>query len=709
MINDKLRLVDGFRGLPGGMDGSQDPVLTPETSVYYAENVVFRGGAGPRTRPGFKFINLYEFSGSPGLVTGAVNLQGAFVFTPSQFSPKIILVLDGQLVSMDVVGRKIEFIKNPSGELDFNLFDPVYFCQVEDFLVVQNGKEPPKVVKLLSNGNLVQEPSYLNSKHPIPIGKQMSYGHGRLFVTNTNGREITAGDIAFGGSTTSVEILSSSDDDQAVLTSSAPHGLLIGDYVTISGHSSLPAINGTFKVESVPALDKFSISAAVGVPGSGGQATKFNAGVASDALNFSETNFINEGGNLLVPAEMGLIKSMEFLPVQDVSTGQGDLLVFCERGAASFAVSIPREKWKETENFQRVLFSGIGAVSDSTCVINGDVFFRSLQGNGLRSYRNARAEFQSFGQAPISSEMDPVFSKEDVSLLGSVSMIYFDDRLLVTCKPAKESGTLIYKGILALDYRPTAGNSIKSSAAYDGVWSGLKVFKLLSGVFEGQPRAFALCYGERGTEFWEITKDGLNDETYNGPSRIKALVLTKAYDFKKPFSEKKAIHCDLWFSDIGGNSQNKFNSTLHYRPDANPNWSLWKEWDLCFSDAQPNALRGYAPRLRAEVPSAEINSFTNKSLFRGYDFKLRVEWEGRARLEKMLIHSLELVEGVGVGAIDPPTCVLVSQQGPGNETGYESSAGDGPTRPVFYLLINEIDSSKLLLNETSTAYLLLLI
>jgi hypothetical protein len=297
-------------------------------------------------------------------------------------------------------------------------------------------------------------------------------------------------------------------------------------------------------------------------------------------------------------------------------------------------------------------------------------------------------------------------------------MVYFDDRLLVTCKPAMESGTLIYKGILALDYRPTAGNSIKSAAAYDGVWSGLNVYKLLSGVFEGQPRAFALCYGGNGTELWEITKNGINDEAFNGPKRIRSLILTKAYDFKKPFSEKKAIHCDLWFSDIGGNPQNKFKSQLHYRPDSNPNWNLWSEWDLCFSDTQPAALRGYAPRLRAEVPAgSEINSFTNKSLPRGYDFKLRVEWEGRGRLEKLLIHSLELVEGVGVGAIELPTCVLAAAFGPGNDlSDYDSSGGDGPPRPVYYLLLTDADFftdegeiyhdlSKLLINETSTGYL----
>jgi len=707
MIADKLRLVDGFRGLPGGMDGSQDPVLTPETSVYYAENVVFRGGAGPRTRPGFRYQNLYtEFTGAVGLVTGASLVSGAHVYYPPGADPFIIMVVDGQVVAIDIVNRTVEYIKNLNGS-DLNLSAPVFFCQVEGFLVIQNGIDAPRVVQWSDTTGLSIQAASELVQNPIPVGKQMAYGHGRLFVALPGGREIVAGDIAFGGSLTSKDILTSSDDDRAIITTATEHGWQVGDYVTITGHSSLPAINGTFKIETVPSETTFSISAAVGVPGSGGQATKFNAGSPADALNFSETTFINEGGNFVIPLEMGLVKTMEFLPIQDVSTGQGDLIVFCERGAATFSVSTPRTQWKETPNFQRVLFSGIGAVSETACAVNGDIFFRSLQGNGIRSYRNARAEFNSFGQTPISSEMDPVFSTEDVSGLDKVSMINFDDRLLMTCRPSSKNGVRVYQGIVALDFRPVSSNAAKGAAAYDGVWSGLNIFKLLTGVFQGTPRAFAVCVSDAGVEIWEISKDDTNDTAYNGSKRIRSLILTRAHDFRAPFSEKKLIHGDLWFSDIGGNPQSKFNATLHYRPDSHSNWSPLGEWDLCFSDDTAGATRGYAPQLRAQAPDlASINNYTGVSSPRGYDFKLRVEWEGRARLDKLLLHSLQLVENVGVPqrAFD---CVLVPPSGPGNTLAdYDSGDGDGPERPIFYLLLNDA-GHRLLLNETTNDLLLI--
>jgi hypothetical protein len=707
MIADKLRLVDGFRGLPGGMDGSQDPVLTPETSVYYAENVVFRGGAGPRTRPGFRYLNLYNFSGAVGLITGATTVSGAHVFSPSGSGPFLILVVDGQIAAVNILANTVEYVRNPAG-LDMHPSAPSYFCEVEGALVVQNGINEPKVVQW--NGGLVVQLASAVAQTPIPVGKQMAYGHGRLFVTSTNGREVTAGDIAFGGSLTSVEIVSSSDDDEVKITTSTNHGFAVGDYVTLSGHSSLPEINGTYKIEVVHSPTTFSVATAVGVPGSGGQATKFNAGTALDALNFSETTFINEGGKLLIPAEIGTIKGMEFQPVQDTSAGQGDLIVFCDRGAATFAVSIPRTQWKETQNFQRVLFSGIGAVSEHTCAVNGDIFFRSLQGNGIRSYRNARAEFASFGQTPISSEMDPVFLEEDVSMLNEVSMVSFDNRLLMTCRPTTKLGVRVYQGIVALDFRPVSSNAVKVAAAYDGVWSGLNVFKLLTGVFNGTPRAFAVCVGNGGVEIWEISKDDSNDTTYNGGiNRIQSLILTRAYDFRDPFSEKKLLHCDLWFSDIGGNSQNKFNAKLHYRQDSNPNWISWGDWGLCFSDTTAAAIRGYAPQLRAEVPNSKIvNDFTGVSSPMGYDFKIRIEWEGRGRLDKLLVHSLQTVENVGVirRSFD---CVVVPPSGPGNSLSSFNSGGGGagPVKPIYYLLLNESGIDRLRLNETSTDLLLI--
>lgn len=707
MIADKLRLVDGFRGLPGGMDGSQDPVLTPETSVYYAENVVFRGGAGPRTRPGFHYVDLFgtftSVNGGTGFLTAATTIQCARVFNPPNREPVMVFVADGKVIVVDLIAKRVSYVNTDQSNAtvaDFtNKTTLCYACQVEEFLVIQDGVSTPRVLVFTNSTTMrLNLAIYYSAETPIPIGKQMAYGHGRLFVTSPNGREITAGDIAFGGSLISKNILTSTESsNRPVITTSSPHGWVVGDYVTIQGHSAFPAVNGTFRIETVPNSTSFTIAAAITAAGSGGQVTKFNAGASRDALNFSENTFINEGGSFVIPLEMGAVKTLEFLPIQDISTGQGDLIVFGERGAASFAVSVPRTQWKETPGFQRVLFSNIGSLAETACTINGDIFFRSREGNGIRSYRNARAEFSSFGQTPISAEMDPIFDKEDLSKLSRVSMIYFDDRLLVTCKPATVDGRQVYRGITAMDFRPVSTNSGKGYAIYDGVWGGLQVVTMLTGVFKETPRAFALCYhGEdiNQHQLWEITKNEIQDKnsyTGNEYRLINSLVLTKAYDFKAPFSEKKLIHGDLWFSEVGGwNQENKkFAADLKFRPDNNPNWTDWGDWELCFSETTSRALRGYAPQLRAVVPEVTTNDFTDRTIGRGYDFKLRVEWRGRAKLEKLLVHSLQLVEPVGAGAQrDMGACVLVRPDDIEEtlENTYKAWEPDGQTIDYFIQL-----------------------
>jgi hypothetical protein len=615
----------------------------------------------------------------------------------------MVFVADGKVIVVDLIAKRVSYVNTDQSNAtvaDFtNKTTLCYACQVEEFLVIQDGVSTPRVLVFTNSTTMrLNLAIYYSAETPIPIGKQMAYGHGRLFVTSPNGREITAGDIAFGGSLISKNILTSTESsNRPVITTSSPHGWVVGDYVTIQGHSAFPAVNGTFRIETVPNSTSFTIAAAITAAGSGGQVTKFNAGASRDALNFSENTFINEGGSFVIPLEMGAVKTLEFLPIQDISTGQGDLIVFGERGAASFAVSVPRTQWKETPGFQRVLFSNIGSLAETACTINGDIFFRSREGNGIRSYRNARAEFSSFGQTPISAEMDPIFDKEDLSKLSRVSMIYFDDRLLVTCKPATVDGRQVYRGITAMDFRPVSTNSGKGYAIYDGVWGGLQVVTMLTGVFKETPRAFALCYhGEdiNQHQLWEITKNEIQDKnsyTGNEYRLINSLVLTKAYDFKAPFSEKKLIHGDLWFSEVGGwNQENKkFAADLKFRPDNNPNWTDWGDWELCFSETTSRALRGYAPQLRAVVPEVTTNDFTDRTIGRGYDFKLRVEWRGRAKLEKLLVHSLQLVEPVGAGAQrDMGACVLVRPDDIEEtlENTYKAWEPDGQTIDYFIQL-----------------------
>lgn len=687
MIADTERLVDGFRGVPAGVDGSKDPPLVPEDAVYYATNVTFRGGNGPRTRPGFREISptywrdpqpkrtisiafsygiatcttaagahgyedgdkviIFVAAGSPfnkahtikvtgsntftfqlavrGFVNysnvsairdidatygedlvdgktsrgrvagmiGATLIQGVVVYQdPREGNPsQMIVVGDGLIYALNFDSRSC-FILNATDPVSSDL--PVYLTQAEKFLIIQTGQDEPRVY----DGYVLRRASYYGSPG-IPVGKQMAYGQGRLFVAVNSGSEIVAGDLVFGGSLTESRIITASASNPTVITTASPHGLTSGDLVSTIGNSSV--IDSTYVATTISATS-FTIPVNVSTAGSGGTAVKFNAGQDSDLLSFTENTFLNEGGSFSPTGKIGRVTGMVFLPVQDTTTGQGDLIAFCERGAATFQVSAPRDQWKNTQGFQRVLYDNIGSTSDSIIPINGDLFFRSREGNGIRTYRNARAEADGYGQTPISAELDPLLRQDTQWMLDRVSLVNFDNRLLMTCLPkqyprratneaqaeefAAEPIPTLYDGIAVLDFNSVSVGRGKKAAVFDGVWTGLRIHKLVQGTFDNDPRCFALCLHEDSTgrrnEIWEITKNDEYDTPTEGPRLVNAAIVSRAYDFKDSMSLKKLLRCDLWFDDIGGGPENSFICSLAYRPDDYPNFTTWQSFQRNF-------------------------------------------------------------------------------------------------------------------------------
>jgi hypothetical protein len=768
MIADTERLIDGFRGLPAGMDGSKEPPQTPSEAAWYATNVTFRGGNGPCTRSGFREIpstfwrdpkpsrtvsslslsgtlatatsnghgyttgdwvtiagssvagangsfritvtgtNTFTYATTAtGTVTGTVTafrdvdytynqdfvdsktsrdryityirgatyVQGSFVYqdTREGNTTQLIMVVDGFILALNFNNSSC-YLLNLNDQISVDV--PVYMVQAEKYLIIQSGKDEPRVY----DGYTVRRARYYNAINSLPIGKQMAYGQGRLFVAVNEGSEITAGDLVFSGITTEAKIVGNTVATSTEITTATDHNFTTGDLVTIADNTSI--VPSTYVV-TVTAAKTFTIPVNVGTAGTGGTATKFVAGQDSDVLRFSETTFLNEGGNLAPSGKIGRITGLAFLPVQDTATGQGDLIAFCERGAVTFQVSAPRDQWKNTEAFQRILFDNIGATSESILSVNGDLFFRSREGNGIRTYRNARAEAGNYGQTPISAEIDPVLRQDTQWMLDQVSLAYFDNRLLMTCLPkqlprratdqtqadtfATQPIPTIYEGIAVLDFNSSSVGRGKTAAVFDGVWTGIRILKLVQGTFDGDPRCFAVCFHEDDTgrriELWEITKNDEYDTPVEGKRRITAGIVTKAFNFRDEMSLKKLIRCDLWFDDLGGGSDYPFECELAYRPDDYPNFTTWENFEREFetdfyipsyvtTPAEPfNIERGYAPQVRFPTPPLTANIATNVPAYLGHDFTLRINWTGRAHLGRLMLHGQRLTEAVNGGSL----------------------------------------------------------
>ena len=361
-----------------------------------------------------------------------------------------------------------------------DIYADFYFVQAENYLIIQDGSSAPRV---WDGDNL-----WITGKGPagstgkiaqVPVGSVMAYGQGRLFVANTERTSGTAGDLAYGGSTDQVVITSGAGPANSavyVLTTATwptVTTFAAGDLITISGHSSSNGSNGTWTVKSVTTTPSYTITIDLANPnststptsGTGGFVTKANAGAASDLLRFTETTYLDEGGSLQVPGFLGKITGMIFMPVQDSGAGVGDLLLFCETGVISLSVAVPRTEWKSTVGFQRIALASIGSTGqESLTTANGDIFFRAF--DGLRTYRNARAEFGSFGRVPISAEMNAVLNYDTKNMLKNSSCIVFDNRLLLTATPKIDftgisvntlrKRPITFSSIVALDFTTLA-------------------------------------------------------------------------------------------------------------------------------------------------------------------------------------------------------------------------------------------------------------
>jgi hypothetical protein len=307
----------------------------------------------------------------------------------------------------------------------------------------------------------------LESPSEIPTGSIMAYGQGRLFVANPNRFEIQALD-------------------------------LVGSHVNVkAGTTSSGAIN-------YPLSDP-----------------------RASVLFNTENTYLNEGGSLLMPSFMGRITGMQFVPTQNTVAGQGQLFVFCEFGAATFAVTTPRSQWGATAGFQTVLYTNIGAVGpDAFAQVNGDLFFRS--NDGLRTYKNATAEMETYGNTAMSAEMNSILNQEPIHLLQDVSLAYTDrGRVLMTALPQEyqpetfnSKSKKIYKALISLDFNSMTGSLGKTAAAYDGVWTGVDMLQVIAGDFGRRNRAFILGISCNLNSVWEIDPSTHEDRPIAGSELI---------------------------------------------------------------------------------------------------------------------------------------------------------------------------------------------
>ena len=298
---------------------------------------------------------------------------------------------------------------------------------------------------------------------------------------------------------------------------------------------------------------------------------------------FTERTFLAGGFDAAIPFNQGVATGIQFFPQLDTSTGNGQLLVFAERGAASFNLAIDRVLW-QTSQFQIIALLTTGMRGHRSIVgANEDLWFRG--DDGYRSFRQARSDSWGWAHIPLSTNVGQFVDADDKELLQFASSIYFDNRIIGTCSPVWNThrltpnpdpqpaiyGKIYHNGLVVVDFDILSSFGTKYKPTWEGHWTignqfrynlpNIKIAQLLTGTFNGVTRAFAFGLVEsidlngmttHENQLYEVSLDDRED--FDGD--INWEMVMRAFDFRggqqqtTQFTENELYDGDVWISEI---------------------------------------------------------------------------------------------------------------------------------------------------------------
>jgi hypothetical protein len=519
MIADQNRIYDGSSTLEGGVDAGRTPSEIGPNQCVSAENMVFRGG-NAATRPGFR--KLAEVFTNPNHSYYANGIDAISVHVPGQeaelvyrngmmqcaigYSPH-----SGQDCIMAMIGGRM-----------FKILPGISDARVTEVTPIRDKNSPFHI-------DGVEKENYRNhSFYPLAY---MCQADKWLVVQDGVSRP-----ILYDGH----KALRSDNDNTDELKTQVPVGTIMA-----YGMGRLVVIVNERDVAFGDLYGSHDLS-----------------DPADSLIYFTERNFLAEGADAAIPFNFGKATGAEFFPQLDTSTGNGQFMVFAEKGASSFFLSLPRELWK-TSQFQIVALRTTSMRGHrSIAIANEDLWFRSS--DGFRSYRQARSEQSGWAHIPISTNVKQILEHDDIEMLKFASTIYFDNRIIATCLPAWNSGRVYHEGMVVVDFDILSSFGQKTQPSWDGNWTlgprgrinlPHKVIQLFTGDFEGVTRAFAFGLevdnnGGYVNQLFELTTENKND--WCG-QKINWELVTRSFDFKSgstPFNENTLYDGDIWLRDV---------------------------------------------------------------------------------------------------------------------------------------------------------------
>lgn len=186
-------VYDGLQTLELGVDSGRSPSRIGANQVAFAWNATMRGDF-IHQRPLFRKLPLTFEDATVSNDFRNGWFQGASFYQGRSDRSQIIAHIGGKLFRVDIATGKVIALQLPSGHVRSTNQPHAWFCQAEEFMVIQDGQQRA----LIYNGGSLTEAS----GDGVPCGTAMAYGNGRLWVALPDGYSFTAGDLIYGDSGT---------------------------------------------------------------------------------------------------------------------------------------------------------------------------------------------------------------------------------------------------------------------------------------------------------------------------------------------------------------------------------------------------------------------------------------------------------------------------------------------------------------------------
>lgn len=382
-----------------------------------------------------------------------------------------------------------------------------------------------------------------------------------------------------------------------------------------------------------------------------GRGTRLFAGDIGDPLKATETGYLAEGGSFKLPDEItGLAE------ITSMETPQ--LLVFTQNTTTLFQSNIrDRTTWKDTPQFQRILFPYVGCVSGRAITSQyGQLWWMTT--TGITSLNAALASRLSSELVARDSEM--AASKGNLSPnIEKVAACSFENYLLFSVP----SGDIYNRHTWVMDQSVGDKLNSKVPAAWNSVWTGTRPVQWAVGSVNGVQRVFHVSTDADGkNRLWEAFSPSRQD---NGMP-ITCYVETKSHanfhEEAQGLDIKTFRFAELEFTDISGTLDIKV-----YWAGLRGNYKQLSVFRFEAPEGIANTNRiftlddtmlSYRPQSRLVRTTEVLNDNTEGSVC-GIEspypdrhdraFSLLIVWSGRAALRSYRIFARKFDE-TGIGA-----------------------------------------------------------